>query len=58
MSDDGVRWRDIYSTTTANGGINTLFVDGTGRFLQVYTTERATNWGSLGALWEIEAYAS
>lgn len=56
MSDDGARWRDIYRTTTANGGINTLFVDGTGRFLRIYTTERATNWGV--SLWEIQAYAS
>ena len=55
MADDGARWRDIYSTTTANAGINTLFVDGTGRFLRVYTTERATNWNV--SLWEIEAYA-
>ena len=52
MSDDGARWRDIYSTTTANGGINTLFVDGTGRFLRVYTTERATNWGV--SLWDLD----
>jgi hypothetical protein len=44
MSDDGARWRDIYSTTTTANGVNTLFVEGTGRFLRVYTATTLRHW--------------
>jgi hypothetical protein len=35
----------IFSTTTGAGGIQTLTVDGTGRFIRVNGTVRATQWG-------------
>lgn len=56
LSDDGATWRDVYSTTTGDGGVDQLAVNGTGRYLRVYTTARATGWGV--SLWEVEAYAT
>ncbi|MET7424716.1 discoidin domain-containing protein [Dactylosporangium sp. NPDC005555] len=38
-------WTSIYSTTTSTGGTQTLNVSGTGRYLRVYGTQRANNYG-------------
>ncbi|WP_327001570.1 discoidin domain-containing protein [Dactylosporangium sp. NBC_01737] len=38
-------WTSIYSTTTSTGGTQTLNVAGTGRYLRVYGTQRATGYG-------------
>ena len=35
----------IYSTTTGTGGIQTLPVTGTGRYIRMYGTTRATQYG-------------
>jgi hypothetical protein len=45
VSDDGTAWTDIYSTTTGTGGSQTLQVSGTGRYVRMYGTQRATPWG-------------
>ncbi|WSG19434.1 discoidin domain-containing protein [Nonomuraea sp. NBC_01738] len=56
VSDDGTTWRDLASVTAGDGGVDTLTgLSGTGRYLRVYTTARATSWGV--SLWEVEAYA-
>ena len=45
VSTDGTAWTSIYSTTTGTGGTQTLAVTGTGRYLRVYGTARATQYG-------------
>src|SRR5947209_19127105 len=40
----------IYSTTTGTGGVQTLNVSGSGRYVRMYGTQRATQWGY--SLWE------
>ena len=49
-------WTDIYSTTTSNGGTDDLAVSGSGRYVRVYCTTRATEWGY--SLWEFEVYGT
>jgi len=55
-STDGSTWTPIYSTTTGTGGTQTLSVSGTGRYIRMYGTARATQYGY--SLWEFEAFAS
>jgi eukaryotic-like serine/threonine-protein kinase len=54
VSDDGTTWTDIYSTATGAGGSQTLQVSGTGRYVRVYGTQRATQWGY--SLWELQIF--
>ena len=53
-STDNVNWTSIYSTTTGTGGIQNLTVSGTGRYIRMYGTTRATQWGY--SLWEFDVY--
>jgi hypothetical protein len=55
-SANGSTWTSIYSTTTGTGGVQTLTVSGSGRYLRVYATARATQYGD--SLWEFQAFAS
>lgn len=55
-SPDGTNWTTIYSTSTGDGGVDDLAVSGSGRYLRMYGTARATSWGY--SLWELEAYGS
>jgi protein kinase-like protein/F5/8 type C domain-containing protein len=54
VSDDGSTWTDLYSTTTGTGGSQTLQVSGTGRYVRMYGTQRATQWGY--SLWEFQIF--
>ncbi|MYS24828.1 MULTISPECIES: glycoside hydrolase family 3 C-terminal domain-containing protein, partial [unclassified Streptomyces] len=54
VSDNGSTWSPIYSTTTGTGGKQTLNVSGTGRYIRMYGTTRATGYGY--ALWEFQVY--
>ncbi|WP_322974030.1 discoidin domain-containing protein [Actinacidiphila oryziradicis] len=54
VSADGTNWSSVYSTTTGTGGKQTLTVSGTGRYIRMYGTGRATGYGY--ALWEFEVY--
>src|SRR5436309_586087 len=54
-TDAGV-WTSIYSTTSATGGTQTLNVSGSGRYVRMYGTARATGWGY--SLWEFQVYGS
>jgi beta-glucosidase len=56
VSPDGNAWTDVYSTTTSTGGNQTLAVSGTGRYVRVYGTARATGYGY--SLWELQVYGS
>jgi F5/8 type C domain/Beta-1,3-glucanase len=53
-SSDAAAWTDVYSTTTATGGTQTLAVNGSGRYVRMYGTVRATGYGY--SLWEFQVY--
>jgi F5/8 type C domain/Ricin-type beta-trefoil lectin domain/Putative Ig domain len=55
-SPDGSTWTSIYSTTTGTGGNQTLNVTGSGRYIRMYGTARATQYGY--SLWEFSVYTS
>jgi F5/8 type C domain len=44
-STDNTTWTSIYSTTTGTGGIQTLNITGSGRYIRMYGTTRATAYG-------------
>jgi beta-glucosidase-like glycosyl hydrolase len=50
VSANATTWSTVYSTTTGTGGTQTLDVTGTGRYVRVLGTARATGWGY--SLWE------
>jgi hypothetical protein len=55
-SADGSTWTTIYSTTTGTGGTQSLNVSGSGRYIRMYGTARATPYGY--SLWEFQVYVS
>src|SRR6202042_658656 len=55
-SADGTNWTTIYATTTGTGGTQTLTVTGTGRYVRMYGTARATPYGY--SLWEFQVYGT
>nr|WP_307834179.1 DUF1996 domain-containing protein [Actinoplanes lichenicola] len=55
-SADGTTWTNLYSTTTAAGGTQTLNVNGSGRYVRVYGTQRGTGYGY--SLYEFQVYGS
>ena len=56
VSTDGTTWSTIYSTTSGNGGFDSLTVSGSGRYVRVNGTTRATSYGY--SLWELGVYRS
>ncbi|TQS26446.1 discoidin domain-containing protein [Microbispora sp. KK1-11] len=56
VSADASTWTDVYSTTAATGGVQNLTVSGTGRYVRVYGTARATAYGY--SLWEFQVYGT
>ncbi|WP_239134418.1 discoidin domain-containing protein, partial [Rugosimonospora africana] len=55
-STNATTWTSIYTTTTSTGGLQTLNITGSGRYLRIYDTARATQYGY--SLWEVQAFAS
>jgi fibronectin type 3 domain-containing protein len=55
-STDGTNWTTIYSTTTGAGGVQTIPVTGSGRYVRMYGTQRATGYGY--SLWEFQVVGS
>ncbi|MGV9706561.1 beta-1,3-glucanase family protein [Streptomyces sp. NPDC003483] len=53
-STDANTWTSVYSTTTATGGTQNLAVTGSGRYVRVSGTTRATPYGY--SLWEFQVY--
>ncbi|WP_371478670.1 DUF1996 domain-containing protein [Kitasatospora sp. NBC_00315] len=45
VSPDASAWTSIYSTTTGTGGVQNLAVNGSGRYIRMYATNRATQYG-------------
>ena len=55
-SADGTAWTTVYSTTTGPGGVQDLAVSGSGRYVRVNATQRATEYGV--SLWEFQVYGA
>jgi hypothetical protein len=53
-SNDNSTWTTIYSTTTGTGGTQTLNVSGSGRYIRMYGTVRATQYGY--SIYEFQVY--
>ncbi|MFI5972059.1 beta-1,3-glucanase family protein [Streptomyces sp. NPDC051452] len=53
-STDGANWTTVYSTTSATGGTQNPAVTGSGRYVRLYGTARATQYGY--SLWEFQVY--
>ena len=56
VSDDGTTWNSVYSTTTGPGGTETHSFTATARFVRMYGTARATQFGY--SLWEFSVLTS
>ena len=55
-SADGNAWTTIYSTTNGTGGVQSITANGSGRYIRVNGTSRATPYGY--SLWEFQVYGS
>jgi hypothetical protein len=55
-SNDGTTWTQIYSTTTGTGGVQDLSVSGSGRYVRMNGTQRATQYGY--SLWEFQVFGA
>ncbi|HEV2343138.1 MAG TPA: discoidin domain-containing protein [Actinocrinis sp.] len=55
-SNDATNWTSIFSTTSGAGGTQTLNVTGSGRYIRMYGTARATQYGY--SIWEFQVYGS
>ncbi|MEU8813343.1 discoidin domain-containing protein [Actinoplanes sp. NPDC048796] len=53
-STDGTTWSQIYATSSGDGGFDDLTVTGSGRYVRVTGTARATTYGY--SLWELGVY--
>ncbi|KAB8140075.1 coagulation factor 5/8 type domain-containing protein [Chloroflexia bacterium SDU3-3] len=54
-SNDAASWTTIANVTGGDGGVDDLTVSGSGRYVRVYATARATEYGY--SLWELEVYS-
>jgi beta-glucosidase-like glycosyl hydrolase len=54
VSTDNANWNTVYSTTTATGGSESFTFSATGRYIRVYATKRATQWGD--SILEFDVY--
>ena len=53
-SNDNSTWTNVYATTTGAGGSQTFSVSATARYIRVYATVRATQWGD--SIFEFDVY--
>ncbi len=56
VSNDGTNWSPVYATSSGDGGFDDLDISGTGRYVRVTGTSRATAYGY--SLWEFGVYRS
>jgi hypothetical protein len=54
-SNNAATWTTIYSTTTGTGGTQTLNLTGSGRYIRILCTARATQYGD--SIYELQVYA-
>nr|WP_296063521.1 beta-1,3-glucanase family protein [uncultured Actinoplanes sp.] len=55
-SADGNTWTTVYSTTNGTGGVQSISLTGSGRYLRLNGTSRATPYGY--SLWEFQVFGS
>jgi len=55
-SADATTWTTINTTTNGTGGVQTLNVTGSGRYVRLNTTRRATQYGV--SLWEFQVFGT
>ncbi|CAM3895266.1 discoidin domain-containing protein [Kibdelosporangium persicum] len=55
-SPDATNWTPIHTTTNGTGGTETLTVTGTGRYIRMLGTARATGYGY--SLWEFQVFGT
>jgi hypothetical protein len=53
-STDAATWTNLYSTTAGDGGTDDLTLSGSGRYVRMYGTVRATIYGY--SVWELQVY--
>ncbi|WP_125773265.1 discoidin domain-containing protein [Antribacter gilvus] len=53
-SNDGTTWTTVRTVTGGDGGVDSLDVSGTGRYVRLNLTERGTEWGY--SLYELGVY--
>jgi hypothetical protein len=56
VSNDNASWTTIKSVTGGDGGIDDWTVSGSGRYVRIYGTTRATVYGY--SLWELQVYGT
>jgi beta-glucanase (GH16 family) len=56
VSDDAKNWKPIYETAGSPGFKETLTVNGTGRYVRMYGTQRSNGYGY--SLWEFQVYGT
>jgi beta-glucosidase len=54
VSNDNSTWTTVYSTTTGTGGNQTFPITTTARYIRMYATVRATQWGD--SIFEFDVY--
>jgi len=54
VSNDNTTWNTVYSTTTGAGGSETIPISVTARYVRMYGTVRATQWGY--SIFEFDVY--
>jgi beta-glucosidase-like glycosyl hydrolase/uncharacterized protein involved in high-affinity Fe2+ transport len=54
VSTDNANWNTVYSTTTGTGGSESFTFSATARYIRVYATKRATQWGD--SIFEFDVY--
>jgi beta-glucosidase len=54
VSNDNANWSTVYSTTAGAGGSQSLTFSATDRYIRVYATVRATQWGD--SIFEFRVY--
>src|SRR3954465_4566950 len=56
LSDNGTSWNTVFSTTTGTGGNQSVDVTGSGRYVRMNGTARATQYGY--SLWELQVFST
>jgi hypothetical protein len=55
-SDDGTNWRTLYSNNNSPADLQDTALSGSGRYVRVYATSRASQWGD--SLYELALYGT
>ncbi|AZQ63963.1 T9SS type A sorting domain-containing protein [Flammeovirga pectinis] len=56
VSNTAQTWTEVHVQNTGNGGVETIVLNAQARYVRVYFSNRATQWGN--SLWEVEVYGT